>query len=387
MRPATPLRRRLLCIMTLVLLRRSLLLVLLPTAVAQAQDVPRTFPAAAPSARDSATGRIPDQKTFANPSVLGQGPSKGLIVRYERLPQFNVGTTAQVVGLRNYDGAATKNARISIKAYIPAVNHPHLKVIVGLSYEREEFKFSQLNQDNELINNIEDKGLKSTAVQLAVIRPVDEVHWYLARFKAELAGDYTSSELSKKNYLRTSAEAFYGWKRSPHFSWGLGFQYGYTFGRLSFYPAVIYNRTFSDRWGVEALFPARVLLRYNASPTSLFYTGYGIDGLNFIVHLRDPLVRRTETGLPDPAKTPLQTLELRQIELKYRLRYERELLSFLWMGAETGYRYNYAFDAFDRTNADREKIISSTFAGTPYFSLELFLVPPRKLMERAGVRR
>ena len=366
---------------------RAALLALLPAA-ALAQDVPRTFPAAAPSARDSATGRIPDQKTFANPSVLGQGPSKGLIVRYERLPQFNVGTTAQVVGLPAYNGAATKNARLSIKGYIPAVNHPHLKVIVGLSYEREEFKFSQLGQDNELVNNIEDKGLKSTAVQLAVIRPVDAVHWYLVRVKGELAGDYTSSELTKKDYLRTSAEAFYGWKRSPRFSWGLGFQYGYTFGRLSFYPAVIYNRTFSDRWGVEALFPARVLLRYNASPTSIFYTGYGVDGLNYIVHLnRAPLVRRTETGQPDPAKTPLQTLELRQIELKYRLRYERELLSFMWLGAETGYRYNYAFDAFDRTNADREKIISAAFGGVPYFSLELFLVPPRKLMERAGVRR
>ena len=71
----------------------------------------------------------------------------------------------------------------------------------------------------------------------------------------------------------------------------------------------------------------------------------------------------------------------------FTVRYGRELVRIGGPRAETGYRYNYAFDAFDRTNADREKIISSTFAGTPYFSLELFLVPPRKLMERAGVRR
>ena len=57
------------------------------------------------------------------------------------------------------------------------------------------------------------------------------------------------------------------------------------------------------------------------------------------------------------------------------------------MGAETGYRYNYAFDAFDRTNADREKIINSQLNGTPYASLELFITPPRKLLEKAGVRR
>ena len=357
---------------------------------AAAQEVPRTYPAAAPTARDSATNAsvVRDRQQFANPSVIGMGPSKGLIVRYERVPRFGISSRAEVVGLPNYDTDATKNARLSIKGYIPALNHPHLKVIIGLSYEREEFQFAGSPASNELLANLENKGLKSTAAQLAVIRPVDDVHWYLARVKGELAGDYTSSELTKKDYLRVSAEAFYGWKRSPRFSWGLGFQYGYTFGRLSFYPALIYNRTFNERWGVEALFPARVLLRYNASPRSLFYTGYGVDGLNYIVHLnRGALTRRTDAGLPDPSKTPLQSLEVREIELKARLRFEHELLSFLWMGAETGYRYNYAFDAFDRTNADRERIIRSKLAGAPYFSLELFLVPPRRLMEKAGVRR
>lgn len=374
--------------------RRTLLAAagLLPAtwaAPVRAQQTP-VYPPPAPSALDSATNAtsLRDQKAFANPSVLGMGPSKGLIVRYERMPRFRVASTAEVVGLPNYETEATKNARLSIKGYIPAWNRPHLKVILGLSYEREEFKFDPAPAGNELIDNIQDKGLKSTAAQLAVIRPVDEVHWYLARVKGELAGDYTSSELSKKDYLRVSAEAFYGWKRSPRFSWGVGFQYGYTFGRLSFYPAIIYNRTFNDRWGVEALFPARVLARYNASSSSIFYAGYGVDGLNYIVHLnRGPLTRLGENNQPDPAKTPLQTLELREIEVKFRLRWERELTGFLWLGAETGYRYNYAFDAFDRTNADRERIIRTKLAGAPYASLELFLTPPRKLLEKAGVRR
>ena len=85
--------------------------------------------------------------------------------------------------------------------------------------------------------------------------------------------------------------------------------------------------------------------------------------------------------------TPLRTLELRETEVKFRLRWEHELLSFLWVGAEGGYRYNYAFDAFDRTNADRQKIIDSQLNGAPYASLELFITPPRKLLEKAGVRR
>ena len=371
---------------------RRLLLPLLTLAapLAYAQDTPSVYPPAAPSALDSATQApdLHDVKAFANPSVLGMGPSKGLIVRYERMPNFGVNSTAQVVGLGDYRSEASKNARLSLKAYIPAWNRPHLKVIVGLSYEREEFKFRNPATGYQLYDNIEDKGLKSTAAQLAIIRPVEETHWYLVRVKGELAGDYQSSDdLRTKDYLRVSAEAFYGWKRSPRFSWGVGFQYGYTFGRLSFYPAIIYNRTFNNRWGVEALFPARVTLRYNASPSSIFYTGYSVDGLSYITHLRQPLVRRGPDGQPDPAKIALRTLELREIEVKFRLRWERELTGFLWLGAEAGYRYNYAFDAFDRTNADREKIIRTKLAGAPYASLELFLTPPRQLLERAGVRR
>jgi Domain of unknown function (DUF6268) len=354
----------------------------------RAQVQERVYPAAAPTARDTATNdvNLRDKQQFANPSVLGMGPSKGLIVRYERMPKFGVSSSAQVQGLSDFSTDATKNARLSIKGYIPAWNHPHLKVIVGLSYEREEFKFAQPT-NYELYDNIENKGLKSTAAQIAIIRPVDAVHWYLARVKGELSGDYTSSQLTKSDYSRFSAEAIYGWKRSPNFSWGVGFQYGYTFGRLSIYPAVVYNRTFNARWGVEALAPARVTLRYNANANSIFYAGYTVDGYNYIVHLRTPLARKNPDGTPDVNTVPLRTLELRETEVKFRLRWEHELLSFLWMGAEAGYRYNYAFDAFDRTNADREKIIDSQLNGTPYASLELFITPPRKLLEKAGVRR
>jgi len=351
--------------------------------VARAQNVPRIFPAPAPTPLDSAKSSLAlaDKQQFANPSVLGMGPSKGIIVHYERTTPFSVAAAGQVAGVSDYNTDAKRNGRLIIKGYIPAWNRPHLKVIVGLNYDREEFKFDTRPTNYSLFDNIENKGLKSTGVQLAIIRPVDAVHWYLARVKGELSGDYTSStDIGNTNYLRASAEAFYGWKRSPRFSWGVGFQYGYTFGRLSLYPAIIYNRTFSDHWGMEALFPARISARYNASERSLFYAGYSVDGSNYIVALRQELPL-------GPGKQPLRSLELRETEVKFRLRWERELLSFLWLGAEGGFRYNYAFDAFDWTNANRERIIRTKLGGAPYVSSELFAVPPRKLLEKAGVRR
>ncbi|MGI4887341.1 MAG: hypothetical protein ACRYFR_20480 [Janthinobacterium lividum] len=58
------------------------------------------------------------------------------------------------------------------------------------------------------------------------------------------------------------------------------------------------------------MFPARATLHYNYSPTSLFYAGCSVDGLNYILKLRTPLPR---VGQPD--KLPLQTRKLRETEV------------------------------------------------------------------------
>jgi hypothetical protein len=200
--------------------------------------------------------------------------------------------------------------------------------------------------------------------------------------KGELNGDYTSSELTIPDYLKVSGEFFYGWKRSPMFSWGVGLQLGYTFGRQSIYPAVIYNRTFNDRWGVEALFPARVTVRRNFSPRTLLLAGYTVDGLNYNINLREKLANG------------LQTLIVRETEVKGRVRLEREIYDFIWFGLEGGYRYNYSFNAFDKEGnksglfsfggGTRPKVISNSLGGAPYVAVELFLVPPRKFLKKTS---
>ncbi|SHL59348.1 hypothetical protein SAMN02746009_03032 [Hymenobacter psychrotolerans DSM 18569] len=366
------------------MLRALPLFALLGAAAPAAAQV---FPPPVPATGDTtATGAI-DRQEFATPSVVGMGPSKGLVFHYERMPKFRVASDAKVVGLQDYSADAEKNARLVIKGYIPMLNRPHLKLIMGVNYEREEFEFKNVPTRYELYDNIEDKALKTLGAQLAVIRPVNTVNWYIFRIKGELSGDYTSSELNVSDYLRVSSEFLYGWKRSPTFSWGIGAQLGYTFGRQSIYPAVLYNRTFNNRWGVEALFPARITMRYNATPRSLFFAGYSVDGFNYIIKLRNELKRQNAEGDAIADKKPLRTLELRETEVKLRGRWEREIYDFLWFGLEGGYRYNHAFDAFDRTNADREKIIDSKFAGAPYASVELFIVPPRKFLKKTTAPR
>ena len=361
-------------------------LLLMAALTAQAQITPTTppvYPPPAPLPGDTARiDQVGQAQEFAVPSVVGMGPSKGVVAHLESLANFSINSD---LNDRDPAGKAsstvTKNRRAFIKGYIPAWNHPHLKVIVGFNYDREEFQFK--DPDNSVFyRNLQDKGLKTIGTQLAVIRPIDEVHWYLARVKGELNGDYTSSELSVKDYLKVSSEFIYGWKRSRYFAWGVGAQLGYTFGRQSLYPVILYNRTFNPRWGVESLFPARVTVRRNVNPKTLLFGGYTVDGLNYNIKLREPLANG------------LQTLIVRETEVKFRLRLEREIYDFLWFGLEGGYRYNYSFNAFDEANnkgslfnfggVTRAKTVKNTLGNVPYFSVELFLVPPRAFLKKTA---
>ena len=332
------------------------------------------YPAPAPvAAPDSAAAlkRVGRDKEFANPSVIGQGPSKGLIFHYERTSAFKITSDSRTENVADQKGRVSDNDRFTVKGYIPVWNRPHLKMVIGVNYEREEFEFKDVPTGYQLYDELEERGLKTLGTQLVVLRPINERNFVLGRVKGELNGDYTSSELQLKDYLRMSYEVVYGWKKSPAFSWGIGVQLGYTFGRRSIYPAILYNRTWNDDWGIEALFPARVLIRHNASAKSLLFAGYDINGLSYIIKFREPSVT-------DPT---LRTVELRETEIKLRGRWEREIYDFLWFGAEGGYRYNNAFDVFDRRNG-RTRIIDNKLAGAPYFSIELFLVPPRRFLKQ-----
>ena len=163
--------------------RLGLLGATLSISTVQAQEVPRTYPPAAPSAADSVfdSRQLHDPKQFANQSVIGMGPSKGLIVRYERVAgNFSIKSTG-VGGVADYKTDVSKNAILTAKLYAPLLNHPHLKVVLGLNYERQEFQFEKpaAIEQYSLYNNIENKALSTIGTQLAIIRPVDDVHWYI----------------------------------------------------------------------------------------------------------------------------------------------------------------------------------------------------------------
>ena len=317
-----------------------------------------------------------DDKAFANPSVLGMGPSKGVIFRYERAPDFGITSTAQQPDqhLTNGSGQIQKLNDLSLKIYAPLWNRPHLKIVLGFNYEKQQYNLEHRDTITyPLYRVIDDRNLRTIGSQLVVLRPIDGRRYFLVRTKGELNGDYKHGqrELPLRKYLKMSAEAFYGWKRSPRTSLAIGLQYGYTFGRISIYPAMIYNHTWNERWGFEGLLPAKARVRYNLNERTLFYGGYEVQGNSYTINLRPPL--------GNPA---VRTAELRRSDIAGKVRGERELLPFLWIAAEVGYRYYVSFNVFDSPGANSRtsdsKLISSTLKSSPFANVEIFLTPPRK---------
>lgn len=348
-----------------------------PGAHAQVVNPRPTSPADSARALQDEEPQNKEKKVFANPSVLGMGPSKGIVARYERAPRFAVNSHADPGLIGNGAGQVRRLNLNEFKAYAPLWNRPHLKFVAGFNYARQQFNFRDpAHLSYPFYQLLEDRNLRTIGSQLLMLRPIDGRKYFLFRVKAELNGDYQQDtddgiyrRLPLREYLRTSAEFFYGWKRTPRQSVAVGAQFGYTFGRRSFYPAVIYNRTFSDQWGVEAIFPARARARYNLNEKTLFYGGYEVQGDSYTIDVNVPSVGAN------------RTLELRVTALNTRVRVEREVLPVLWVALEGGWRYYQNFDAFDASSA-RVKVIDSSLRSSAVFSAEVFLTPPRRFLKQ-----
>ncbi|MBB6609905.1 hypothetical protein H7F15_02545 [Pontibacter sp. Tf4] len=309
---------------------------------------------------------------YASPSVRNTGKSRGIIIGYERLPQFDIESESKDPRVESGSGRVRRNNKFEAKIYAPIVNQPQTKVIIGLDYKLEEFNFDKVTPAAyNLYQYLEDKNLHSLGAQMAFLRSIDNRRFYLLRINGELNGDWEKDGASNNliDYLKTTFEAGYGWKKSPDYVIGVGFQVGYTFGRRSIYPAIIYNRTFNDNWGVEAIFPANVRLRRNVNEKTLLYTGYKIDGASYNLYIDEgPLSQFKE-------------IELRRTDFKGFLRLEREIYDFLWFSLEGGFRQYYRNRVFDEVGS-RNEILNNDLAGAGYVRIELYAVPPRKFMEK-----
>ena len=344
-------------------------------AGARAQTVPadtsrQATPAAAEENFDAFGDAATDASTSYNTQkVLNLTPTKLISVGYEAQLPFDLSTKGPSTAV---GGGTSTETRISAARGIrlalntPLVSRTDFIFNVGLTYWNTGLSLANPER-SPYFEKLKD-GLRTTGVNTTIFNPFDSKHFFLGQFNLDANGNYRNLNDLRSEHFTFSGTAIFGWKKNDNLQWGLGLTRTYRAGQLLNIPVILYNRTFSPQWGVEAIFPARVELRRNFGTKALVKLGYELEGNAYYL-----------------GRVSTDDYFLRRGELKPRITVERQLSGFVWVSAQAGLRYNYRNDVFRNQNVTGEKdsffgsepsLFKNTLGNPLYFNLSLNLVSP-----------
>lgn len=307
----------------------------------------------------------------ASPGVEGDRRPKGVEINYFQINNYAIESKSEKEGVGNKNGEIEQFTGLEFKLKAPVVLKPRTKVLIGLSYKVEEYNFENAaNIDYPLYRNLEDKILRSAGLDFYLSRSITKNRFILGKFGLELNGDFTDAGLPFSRFFKYSAAALLGWKVNPRTSYGVGLYLSYTFGRPRIYPGFLWNKTFNEKWGIEALLPANFMVRYSFSEKSILLGGFDVNGQSYHIIIDDP-----------PLNT-IKTLELRRSDILLMLTYEQEIYDFLWFSISAVHRFNINFYLSENDDFSNNAILDNNIQNKPYLKFSIFLVPPRKLMSK-----
>jgi hypothetical protein len=317
---------------------------------------------------------------YCDPRLAGMAPSKGFSIVYERVGNSTINSISRDTSIGNASANMERNNRFEINGKIPIITKGPLKLIAGLRYFYEEFTFKDASgfSDYPLYSNLQQKHLKSVGINLSMLKSVNEKNFWIWRGEFDLNGDYTSNNLPTSSFIKVSSALMYGWKKCETKSTAIGLFLNYALGRQSVLPVYLYNNTFNKHWGIEALIPAYVKMRYNFNERSLIYMGYDIEGASYNISIDNPALPR------------YQSLQLRKSNIRFFTEFQGELYKFIWFSIAAGIRQPINFNittksdkgghfSFSKGIVPGDQLIKNTLSLAPFISAGIFITPPKSL--------
>lgn len=263
------------------------------------------------------------------------------------------------------------------QANAPVISTNKLILNLGANYYESNMRFENQNQGEDIIHpalplrSALTDGIRTMGIVATAFKPLDEKHFIILSVQGDANGNFGWNNFSKAFPSPTLTIAgLYGWKRNENTMLALGATQTWRGGERLYVPLLLYNKTFNDKWGLEILMPARAHVRRNFSTKSLLLAGYEIEGNSYRIF-------RNENQMELGNNRRADFLELRRSELKFRLAYEQQIVGFIWLSAQVGYRYNYKFNFSESRNSGRGEFAFTGNMGNPlYFGLSLNLVSP-----------
>lgn len=326
-------------------------------------------------------GSADESVKFCTQKVRFLSPTKLISVGYEWQAPFEMKLTYKGANfnqtLEKQDITFLGGARGQFNA--PVISNNRFILNLGANYYESAISInksgdngnSMLYSHEEVFKNALSKGLRTVGLNATAFKPLDDKHFLILSAMGDFSGNFgwkiLDTLLPKPTF---TFAALYGWKKSETFMWAIGATQTWRGGERLYIPLLLLNKTFNDKWGLEMLLPARAHLRYNFSPQSLLLGGFEIEGNSY-------RIGKGDVAFLNSSSQPVDYLELRRSELKFRLMYEQKITGFIWLSAQAGWRMNYKFNFSETRSSERGKFVYESKLGNPFYAgISLNLVSP-----------
>ena len=296
---------------------------------------------------------------ICTPGVINKSPGKGLLIEYKLTSGGNFTPDEVATGIS--PSKVSNLSRLRLRLKIPVIIKPKTKFLIGADHFQEQYQLNFIQPAfASQLNLIDGTTLKSSRVTAYLLQSVNETNYLGIQARIAFNGNYSGVLNTDAYYRQIRFSAIWGVKKREDLEWGIGVIYSDNFTRKIALPFFLYNRTYNERWGLEAAFPASILMRYNFNPRSLLLFGPEFSSAAYALRGETPSVR--------------EDYYFSHTELEFGAKFEREIRPWIWANIHAGLQIN--FDSEYQKAINSSELFEPDLITGVFLKFGIFLSPP-----------
>ncbi|MEM8525778.1 MAG: hypothetical protein AAGG68_14145 [Bacteroidota bacterium] len=300
-------------------------------------------------------------QTLCKPGVKNKSRSRGLEISYHYLDGSTFREETEEP-FPNEEARTQALTNTTFKIKIPIINRPGFNLLLGYNRERENYKFEELGSQHPIFYETLDQNIfKSNNYSLIVSKSLDDKHYLGFNARVLYNGNYSGWSTSNNLYQHFSLIGVYGFKLNEDFEWGFGLSYSKDLEQQQrLIPFLVYNKNFSDRWGIEAVLPVSVQLRHNINRGNILLFGANYTNQSY--------------GMNNILNNVGDFYVINHAEVRGSISWEAKLMPWIWLNVKAGYQYNFDTEMLNVNNSEASIIYDPT--NSLFFRIGIFVSPP-----------
>ncbi len=296
---------------------------------------------------------------ICTPGVINKSPGKGLLIEYKLTSGGNFTPDEVPTGI----GPSKVNSlsRLRLRLKVPVIIKPKTKLLIGVDHFLEQYQLNFIQPVfSQQLNLIDGTTLKSSRLTAYLLQSISETNYLGIQARVAYNGAYNGVVDTDAFYRQIRFSAIWGVKKRDDLEWGIGVIYSDNFTRKIALPFFLYNRTYNERWGLEAAFPVSILMRYNFNPRNLLLFGPEFSSAAYALRGENPSLN--------------EDYYFRHTELNFGAKFERQIRPWIWANIHAGLQINFDSEYLMVTNLD--DIFEPDLITGAFLKIGLFLSPP-----------